>query len=55
MFQRSFTAGDDMDDALLLEAADDWDAPPPENSSAPHHGVAGQNPSKRSIKDHFSR
>ncbi|KAK1902864.1 SWI/SNF-related matrix-associated actin-dependent regulator of chromatin subfamily A-like [Dissostichus eleginoides] len=55
MFQRSFTAGDDMDDALLLEAADDWDPPPPENSSAQHHGVAGQNPSKRSIKDHFSR
>ncbi|XP_053295798.1 SWI/SNF-related matrix-associated actin-dependent regulator of chromatin subfamily A-like protein 1 [Pleuronectes platessa] len=33
MFQRSFTAEDDMDEAMLLEAADDWDNAPPEDTS----------------------
>ncbi|XP_029314570.1 SWI/SNF-related matrix-associated actin-dependent regulator of chromatin subfamily A-like protein 1 isoform X2 [Cottoperca gobio] len=54
MFQRSFTADDDMDEAALLEAANDWEDTPPENSSAQHRGVVAQSPSKRSIKDHFS-
>ncbi|XP_073330421.1 SWI/SNF-related matrix-associated actin-dependent regulator of chromatin subfamily A-like protein 1 [Pagrus major] len=55
MFQRSFTAEDDMDEAILLEAANDWEDTPPENSSLQHHGMVGQSPSKRSIKDFFSR
>ncbi|KAF1382463.1 hypothetical protein PFLUV_G00144040 [Perca fluviatilis] len=33
MFQRSFTADDDIDEVLLLEAANDWEDTPPENSS----------------------
>ncbi|TDH07013.1 hypothetical protein EPR50_G00119050 [Perca flavescens] len=32
MFQRSFTADDDIDEVLLLEAANDWEDIPPENS-----------------------
>lgn len=55
MFQRSFTAEDDMDEAILLEAANDWDDTPPENSSRQHRGTVEQSPSKRSIKDFFSR
>lgn len=55
MFQRSFTEDDDMDEAILLEAANDWEDTPPENSCGPHRGMVGQSPSKRSIKDYFSR
>lgn len=55
MFQRSFTADDDMDEAILLEAANDWEDTPPENSSGQHHSMVGLSPSKRSIKDYFSR
>ncbi|XP_034430131.1 SWI/SNF-related matrix-associated actin-dependent regulator of chromatin subfamily A-like protein 1 [Hippoglossus hippoglossus] len=33
MFQRSFKAEDDIDEAMLLEAADDWDNAPPEDTS----------------------
>ncbi|XP_035460497.2 SWI/SNF-related matrix-associated actin-dependent regulator of chromatin subfamily A-like protein 1 isoform X2 [Scophthalmus maximus] len=55
MFQRSFTADDDMDEAILLQAADDWDNTVPENGSGQHHGTIGQSPSKRSIKEYFSR
>uniref|UniRef100_A0A8C4HPM3 SWI/SNF-related matrix-associated actin-dependent regulator of chromatin subfamily A-like protein 1 n=1 Tax=Dicentrarchus labrax TaxID=13489 RepID=A0A8C4HPM3_DICLA len=55
MFQRSFSADDSMDEALLLEVANDWEDTPPENSSGQHHGMVGQSPSKRSIKDYFSR
>lgn len=55
MFQRSFTADDDVDEDILLEAANDWEDTPPENSSGQHHGMVGQSPSKRSIKDYFSR
>uniref|UniRef100_A0A8D0DET9 SWI/SNF-related matrix-associated actin-dependent regulator of chromatin subfamily A-like protein 1 n=1 Tax=Sander lucioperca TaxID=283035 RepID=A0A8D0DET9_SANLU len=40
MFQRSFTADDDIDEVILLEAANEWEDTP--------HG-------KRSIKDNFSR
>ncbi|XP_070770465.1 SWI/SNF-related matrix-associated actin-dependent regulator of chromatin subfamily A-like protein 1 [Enoplosus armatus] len=55
MFQRSFTADDDMDEANLLEAANDWEDTPPENSSGQHHSMVGPSPSKSSIKDYFSR
>lgn len=55
MFQRSFTADDDIDEAILLEAANDWEDTPPENTSGQHHGVVEQSSGKRSIKDFFSR
>ncbi|XP_035532610.1 SWI/SNF-related matrix-associated actin-dependent regulator of chromatin subfamily A-like protein 1 [Morone saxatilis] len=55
MFQRSFSEDDNMDEALLLEVANDWEDTPPENSSGQHHVMVGQSPSKRSIKDFFSR
>ncbi|XP_040913940.1 SWI/SNF-related matrix-associated actin-dependent regulator of chromatin subfamily A-like protein 1 [Toxotes jaculatrix] len=55
MFQRSFTADDDIDEAILLEAANDWEDTPPKNSSGQHHGMVKQSPSKKSIKDYFSR
>ncbi|XP_061580481.1 SWI/SNF-related matrix-associated actin-dependent regulator of chromatin subfamily A-like protein 1 [Cololabis saira] len=49
MFQRSFSADDDMDEALLSEVADDWEDVPPE--SVP----AQQASSKNSLKDYFSK
>ncbi|KAM9346996.1 SWI/SNF-related matrix-associated actin-dependent regulator of chromatin subfamily A-like protein 1 [Symphorus nematophorus] len=55
MFQRSFTAEDDMDEAVLLEAANEWEETPPESSCGQRLGVVGQSPSKRTIKDYFSR
>ncbi|XP_062287547.1 SWI/SNF-related matrix-associated actin-dependent regulator of chromatin subfamily A-like protein 1 [Scomber scombrus] len=55
MFQRSFTADDDIDEAVLLEAANDWEDTPPENTYGQHHGSVAQSPRKRSIKDFFSR
>ena len=56
MFQKSFTADDyDVDEAVLLEAANEWDDNPPENSSHQYHGTLRQSPSKSSIKDYFSR
>lgn len=55
MFQRSFTEEDDMDEAILLEAAKDWEDSPQENATGQHHAMVGQSPSKRSIKDYFSR
>ncbi|XP_030614198.1 SWI/SNF-related matrix-associated actin-dependent regulator of chromatin subfamily A-like protein 1 isoform X2 [Archocentrus centrarchus] len=39
MFQRSFSADDDMDEAILMEAANDWEDTPPENTSAQPHGT----------------
>ncbi|XP_031155250.1 SWI/SNF-related matrix-associated actin-dependent regulator of chromatin subfamily A-like protein 1 isoform X3 [Sander lucioperca] len=33
MFQRSFTADDDIDEVILLEAANEWEDTPPLNSS----------------------
>uniref|UniRef100_A0A665WX77 SWI/SNF-related matrix-associated actin-dependent regulator of chromatin subfamily A-like protein 1 n=1 Tax=Echeneis naucrates TaxID=173247 RepID=A0A665WX77_ECHNA len=36
MFQRSFSADDDIDEAILLEAANDWEDTPPGNSPAQH-------------------
>lgn len=55
MFQRSFTEDDNIDEAALLEAANDWEDTPPENSSGQHHGSLIQSPGKRTIKDFFSR
>lgn len=55
MFQRSFTEDDGIDEAILLEAANDWEDTPPENSSGQYHSTIEQSPSKRSIKDYFSR
>lgn len=54
MFQRSFSADDDVDEALLLEAANEWEDTPPEKSSGQHRAMVAQSPSKRSIKDYFS-
>uniref|UniRef100_A0A3P8TFZ4 SWI/SNF-related matrix-associated actin-dependent regulator of chromatin subfamily A-like protein 1 n=1 Tax=Amphiprion percula TaxID=161767 RepID=A0A3P8TFZ4_AMPPE len=56
MFQRSFSADDDMDEAILMEAADDWEDTPPETTSGQNHGstVVRKSPGKRSIKDYFS-
>ncbi|XP_022051842.1 SWI/SNF-related matrix-associated actin-dependent regulator of chromatin subfamily A-like protein 1 isoform X2 [Acanthochromis polyacanthus] len=56
MFQRSFSADDDMDEAILMEAADDWEDTPPETTSGQNHSstMARQSPSKKSIKDYFS-
>ncbi|KAM6934194.1 SWI/SNF-related matrix-associated actin-dependent regulator of chromatin subfamily A-like protein 1 [Xenentodon cancila] len=48
MFQRSFSA-DDMDEALLLEVADDWEDVPTESMPAQ------QASSKKSLKDYFSK
>lgn len=55
MFQRSFTADDDIDEAMLLEAANDWEDDPYGDSSAQQHTVVGQHSNKRNIKDFFSR
>ncbi|KAJ0005687.1 hypothetical protein NQD34_015581 [Periophthalmus magnuspinnatus] len=56
MFQRSFTAEDDIDEALLVEAANEWDGTTPaEKSSNNHSCLATQNTTKRSIGDYFSR
>lgn len=57
MFQRSFTGeDDDMDEAALLEAANDWDddCDVPGNSSSAQHQSSGS-PASKSIKDYFSR
>ncbi|CAI5656276.1 unnamed protein product [Oreochromis niloticus] len=40
MFQRSFSEDDDMDEAILLEAANDWEDTPPESTSAQHRGTS---------------
>lgn len=55
MFQRSFTEDDDIDEAVLLEAANDWEDTPPENTSGQRHGLVTQSPSKKSIKDFFQK
>ncbi|XP_074550566.1 SWI/SNF-related matrix-associated actin-dependent regulator of chromatin subfamily A-like protein 1 [Halichoeres trimaculatus] len=55
MFQRSFTEDDSVDEAILLEAADEWEDSPSENSYAQHRDTLAQNPNKRSIKDFFGR
>ncbi|XP_072300496.1 SWI/SNF-related matrix-associated actin-dependent regulator of chromatin subfamily A-like protein 1 [Eucyclogobius newberryi] len=58
MFQRSFTADDDIDEALLVEAANEWDGTtttPSDQSSTSHPSTVTQNTNKRSIGDYFSR
>lgn len=55
MFQRSFTADDDIDEAILLEAANDWEDTPPENDSVQRADKVGQSPSRKSTKDCFGR
>ncbi|XP_031614904.1 SWI/SNF-related matrix-associated actin-dependent regulator of chromatin subfamily A-like protein 1 [Oreochromis aureus] len=40
MFQRSFSEDDDMDEAILLEAANDWEDTPPESTSTQHRGTS---------------
>lgn len=52
MFQRSFTAEDDIDEALLLEAANEWDDLPDDKNSGSHHSIA-PNTNKRGIQDYF--
>lgn len=52
MFQRSFSAEDDMDEAILQELTNSWD---PEHGSSQHLGMIGQKPGKQSITDFFSR
>ncbi|KAK2839698.1 hypothetical protein Q5P01_013438 [Channa striata] len=54
MFQRSFTTDDDIDEAILLEAANDWEDTPPEDNSQ-HLEKVVQSPSRKSIKDYFTR
>ncbi|KAM4608367.1 SWI/SNF-related matrix-associated actin-dependent regulator of chromatin subfamily A-like protein 1 [Polymixia lowei] len=56
MFQRSFTDDDDMDEAILLEAVNDWEDSPTEGTSGQHNDMGSQNLSKRRcIKDYFGR
>ncbi|KAK7939531.1 hypothetical protein WMY93_002857 [Mugilogobius chulae] len=52
MFQRSFTDEDDMDEALLLEAANEWDGTA---TSSDNPRVVTTNPNKRTIGDFFCR
>lgn len=52
MFQRSFTE-DDIDEAILLEAANDWEDTPPED--IPRQHKVGQSPNRKSIRDFFGR
>lgn len=43
MFQKSFSADDDADEAILMEAVNDWEDTPPENASAhPHSATTGK-------------
>lgn len=57
MFQRSFTEEDDMDEAALLEAANDWgdDCDLPRDSSSARHQSGGGGPGNKSNKGYFSR
>lgn len=51
MFQRSFTEDDDVDEAILLEAAKDWEEAETPGKS---HSANRPSPRKRSIIDFFS-
>uniref|UniRef100_A0A667YPH7 SWI/SNF-related matrix-associated actin-dependent regulator of chromatin subfamily A-like protein 1 n=1 Tax=Myripristis murdjan TaxID=586833 RepID=A0A667YPH7_9TELE len=52
MFQRSFTEDDDMDEAILLEAVNDWEDSHTGRQDAP----VKESPSKqRCIKDYFTK
>lgn len=50
MFQRSFTAEDDIDEALLVEAANEWD----DNTTPTVNNSNSKTSNKRSIGDFFS-
>ncbi|XP_028992553.1 SWI/SNF-related matrix-associated actin-dependent regulator of chromatin subfamily A-like protein 1 isoform X2 [Betta splendens] len=50
MFQRSFNADDDIDEAVLLEAANEWEDTPPQDISAQH-----SNKECPSRNDYFGR
>lgn len=56
MFQRSFSADEDMDEAVLLQAANDWEDPP-EDMADQHGGTSAVNPGRgqKSLKEYFSR
>lgn len=51
MFQRSFTEGDEVDEDILLEAANDWEEA---GTLGKDHSVNRQSPRKQSIRDFFS-
>ncbi|KAM4562016.1 SWI/SNF-related matrix-associated actin-dependent regulator of chromatin subfamily A-like protein 1 isoform 1-T1 [Fundulus diaphanus] len=57
MFQRSFSAEDDIDEAVLMEAANDWEDTPPETAPARYPAVAtdSRDPNKKTIKDFFTK
>lgn len=57
MFQKSFCEDDDIDEAILMEAANDWDDSPPKDARGQQHdtSMVKQSPNKKSIKDYFSR
>lgn len=52
MFQRSFNADDDIDEAVLLEVANDWEDSPPQDMSAQHSNKV-TSPSKKTMNDYF--
>ncbi|KAM4730927.1 SWI/SNF-related matrix-associated actin-dependent regulator of chromatin subfamily A-like protein 1 [Anableps anableps] len=57
MFQRSFSEDDDFDEAILMEAANDWEDTPPETVPAqyPAGTSVSKDSSKKTIKDFFTR
>ncbi|XP_038124099.1 SWI/SNF-related matrix-associated actin-dependent regulator of chromatin subfamily A-like protein 1 [Cyprinodon tularosa] len=57
MFQRSFSEEDDFDEAILMEAANDWEDTPPETTPAPFPNITNvtDGPNKKTIKDFFNR
>ncbi|KAM9710026.1 SWI/SNF-related matrix-associated actin-dependent regulator of chromatin subfamily A-like protein 1 [Menidia menidia] len=56
MFQRSFSADEDLDEAILMEAAKDWEDAPSGNTPAQCHDTkAAKGTSKMNLKDYFSR
>lgn len=57
MFQRSFSADEDMDEALLLEAANEWEDPPSEDM-APQRDctdAVNQGRGQNNLRKYFSR
>lgn len=58
MFQRSFSADDDLDEAILMEAANDWedDAPAWEQAHwIPHQKHWHSKPQQKQPKYYFNR
>ncbi|XP_007577659.1 SWI/SNF-related matrix-associated actin-dependent regulator of chromatin subfamily A-like protein 1 isoform X2 [Poecilia formosa] len=57
MFQRSFSEEDDFDEAILMEAANDWKDEPPEAAPAPScTGTSfSKDTHKKTMKDFFTR